>query len=523
MANTTLDMMEYASDGTAQAAYVTNGGYTTNKIPTMTGPTSPSGVASASSEYDANYPAWHAMGSSGNQAYPWITAAGQGNTGWIQYQFTSPKIINKYTMQAREGGRTPNQWDIQGSNNGSSWTTVDSRSGISWATYESKTFTFTTYNSNAYTYYRMYGTATGSDGYVCLEWFQLMEYTYQTFTESTIKTQGSYALKLAANTDAINLTSTRTIGSPIDLTGKGKIKFSIYSSRTGSNIKIGIRDSGGTTTETTPNITSAGAWQTISWDISAVSTANKDAIDRIIITVVNADAANIFYIDNMYAEPDIVTIDMMEYASDGTAQAAYVTNGTSDVATYSSGINTTYSQWPNYTIRNLISASLISTSGTQVKVLFHSGTSSCRIISAYIGTSGGTYNFNGDQVQLLFSSSGDSGVFTGTKESDWVTFSLNEASDLCVATALGSNAYCYGIYTSSVNEYTIAGSHASETNPGGGWGDQGARIELVSVITVKSTNLQSYSEATIKTQGSYALKGSATTASGTKTLTRTIT
>ncbi|PKN02009.1 MAG: hypothetical protein CVU77_03510 [Elusimicrobia bacterium HGW-Elusimicrobia-1] len=45
-------------------------------------------------------------------------------------------------------------------------------------------------------------------------------------------------------------------------------------------------------------------YQTIDWDISAVSNANKDALDRIIIEIVNADASNTFYIDNLFA-PDI--------------------------------------------------------------------------------------------------------------------------------------------------------------------------------------------------------------------------
>ncbi|MDP3052409.1 MAG: hypothetical protein Q8N22_00420 [bacterium] len=135
--------------------------------------------------------------------------------------------------------------------------------------------------------------------------------TLQSYSESTIKTQGSYSLKGVATTGALNKTLTRTIGSPIDLTGASTLKFDIRASRTGSNIKIGIRDSGGTTTETTPNITSADAWQTVSWDISGVSNANKDAIDRITITVVNADAANTFYIDNIFslASPTISTSD----------------------------------------------------------------------------------------------------------------------------------------------------------------------------------------------------------------------
>jgi hypothetical protein len=75
--------------------------------------------------------------------------------------------------------------------------------------------------------------------------------------------------------------------------------------RTGSNIKIGIHDTGGTTTEITPNIASANTYQTVTWDISAVADANKDAIDKIIATIVNADAGNTFFTDNMYG--DVIT------------------------------------------------------------------------------------------------------------------------------------------------------------------------------------------------------------------------
>ena len=91
----------------------------------------------------------------------------------------------------------------------------------------------------------------------------------------------------------------------INLTGKTTVYFDIYSSRTGSNLKIGLHDSGGTTTEITPNVTNANQWQTVAWNISGVSDANKDAIDSVIVTVVNADSANTFYIDNMYGNEDL--------------------------------------------------------------------------------------------------------------------------------------------------------------------------------------------------------------------------
>lgn len=122
-------------------------------------------------------------------------------------------------------------------------------------------------------------------------------------SESTIKQEGSYSLKgLAVANGSLNSTETRTVSPVVNLTDKNIIKFDMRASRTGSNIKIGIHDSGGTTTEITPAIVAADTWQTVVWDISAVANANKDAIDSIIVTIVNADAENTFYIDNMFGD-----------------------------------------------------------------------------------------------------------------------------------------------------------------------------------------------------------------------------
>jgi len=172
-------------------------------------------------------------------------------------------------------------------------------------------------------------TAGGySGGYSVLEedgiWYSFTSYdtdfdiyqtfppVFQSYSESTIKTQGSYSLKgIAAITDSLNKTLTRTIGSTINLSGISQIKFDIYSSRTGSNIKLGIHDSGGVTTEITPNILSANTWQEVKINLQNVINTNKDVIDSIIITVVNADAANTFYLDNMfgYYIPNIMMVN----------------------------------------------------------------------------------------------------------------------------------------------------------------------------------------------------------------------
>jgi len=128
-------------------------------------------------------------------------------------------------------------------------------------------------------------------------------YPLQCTSEATIKTQGSYSLKGGTGlTASLNDTLTRTIDPTIDLTGKALWKFDLRALRTGANIKVAIHDAGGTTTDVTHTILASNEFESVSVDISEVSDANKDAIDSIIITVVDADEPNIFYIDNMRAE-----------------------------------------------------------------------------------------------------------------------------------------------------------------------------------------------------------------------------
>jgi len=144
----------------------------------------------------------------------------------------------------------------------------------------------------------------------------------QSYSEATIKVEGSYSLKgVAVITGSLNKTLTRTVSPTINLTDKTIIEFYIRASRTGSNIKIGIHDSGGTTTEITPNILTADTWQRVIWDISAVSNANKDAIDSIIVTIANADAANTFYLDNLFG--DVITNYLIHRGRDRMRTAGY--------------------------------------------------------------------------------------------------------------------------------------------------------------------------------------------------------
>ena len=180
----------------------------------------------------------------------------------------------------------------------------------------------------------------------------------QSYSEASIKTQGSYSLKGVASTNAASKTLTRTISSPLNLAGHDTINFDIRSSRTGSNIKIGIHDTGGTTTEITPNITSANTFQAKSWDISGVSNANKDAIDKIIITIVNASSANTFYIDDMTATGrslnDTVTLTKSSTDLSGQDNITYWvrSNSTGSFARFEFGESASSEQTDAFTINS---------------------------------------------------------------------------------------------------------------------------------------------------------------------------
>lgn len=136
------------------------------------------------------------------------------------------------------------------------------------------------------------------------EYAGLIEGSLVVSSEDEIKNQGSYSLKSIADiTDSLNETITKTLGSGehLDLTSYDEIKFDVYASRTGTNLRLKIHDSGGTTSTKDIIVSSANEWETITWDISGISSANKDDIDSIVVEIINADAENTFYIDNMYA------------------------------------------------------------------------------------------------------------------------------------------------------------------------------------------------------------------------------
>jgi len=132
---------------------------------------------------------------------------------------------------------------------------------------------------------------------------RLYEWAFNLITasESTIKTQGSYSLKGIATTDALNETLTRTIDPTIDLSGMDHIAFDVRSIRTIQPLRGKLWNATGESFELGFAITASETWQHKIIDISAIPDSSKNTINQISFEVINADTANTFYIDNMYA------------------------------------------------------------------------------------------------------------------------------------------------------------------------------------------------------------------------------
>lgn len=153
--------------------------YTNDLIPTMTSNTAPSGIASASSELNADYQAWKAFNNIINASPTdcWATPAGQ-TTGWLSYEFLTPKTITKYTLIGQTGyqARSPKNWTFEGWNETTSqWLILDTQNNITgWSDNVKKEFTFT--NSTAYKKYRINITANNGDSqYLAIAEMEMME------------------------------------------------------------------------------------------------------------------------------------------------------------------------------------------------------------------------------------------------------------------------------------------------------------------------------------------------------------
>lgn len=125
-------------------------------------------VASASGEYNADFRAYKAF--DGNPG-TWDRWTPNARTGWLQIYLVTKCFLNNYSVgaaiDAGELNRSPQDWTLLGSNNGTTWDTLDTVTGqTGWTVGEVRNFVCDV-STTAYSYFRINITLNnGSTQYV---------------------------------------------------------------------------------------------------------------------------------------------------------------------------------------------------------------------------------------------------------------------------------------------------------------------------------------------------------------------
>jgi hypothetical protein len=118
------------------------------------------------SDITGNFPTWHTNDGvyDGNgDATSSATTPGFANGSWLQIQFPSAVTLYTYSIVTRLtfDTRTPYNFYVVGSNDGTAWTLVDTRSAITgWSSPTAKTFTIASPILTAFIYFRLVTTKT---------------------------------------------------------------------------------------------------------------------------------------------------------------------------------------------------------------------------------------------------------------------------------------------------------------------------------------------------------------------------
>jgi hypothetical protein len=127
-------------------------GYTENLI-------DGSGIASASSTGNGNYPPSKAFDGINNNYYNYWHSSGNGNE-WLMYDFGAgnEKAVSKYRYAPRNESGAPKNWTFEGSNDATNWTILDTQTDqTNWTAFAFNEYTFE--NTTPYRYYRFNFTA----------------------------------------------------------------------------------------------------------------------------------------------------------------------------------------------------------------------------------------------------------------------------------------------------------------------------------------------------------------------------
>lgn len=129
-----------------------------NLIPAMTGPTTPSGTADASSEDSGSTTAYAWLAFQATVGQPW--GAASPVPGWLRYTFPAATVVSVYGLvglgQSDPGALR--SWKFQGSNDGSTWTDLDTQTN-SYAVGNGAESKFVIASPQSFTQYRILITA----------------------------------------------------------------------------------------------------------------------------------------------------------------------------------------------------------------------------------------------------------------------------------------------------------------------------------------------------------------------------
>lgn len=130
-----------------------------NLIPVMTAATSPSGVASASSDFGGGYAAWKAFDA--DPGSWWV--AGSASPAWLAYEFPAPSVVAEYIIHSRNDNtaNNPTDWTFEGWD-GAAWVVLDTQTGQSFTVGQAKSFVFA--NATSYIKYRLNISAGPASG-----------------------------------------------------------------------------------------------------------------------------------------------------------------------------------------------------------------------------------------------------------------------------------------------------------------------------------------------------------------------
>ena len=166
-------------------------------------------------------------------------------------------------------------------------------------------------NTTDYRYYKFNFTGSwGSNPYISIMEIEMFEYTLNppgssslmAYSDSTLKTTGSYSINAITDKNAANATITHILTSSLDLSLMNNIQFDVRGSRTGENISCHLHElAGGAVSTHSIDILTSGSWQHETWNISAIAAADRNAILSMSFKISDASADNNFNVDSIWA------------------------------------------------------------------------------------------------------------------------------------------------------------------------------------------------------------------------------